>query len=213
VPNWPDGTYFWGAVPIVDGEVLYVIGVRVRGVNPIGNYLAEFDAKTLAYRQTVAVPGGTTVWGGQVRASTGWWISGSHGVACQYATDCKVADMAFVPFGELSNPTAWKVHGDVIPAAENLGTTLGIRSTSSGWDAWTKQGDMYGGSNIIRLKARSPLGPWALAGQWPASVATAGDVTYAVAVHPEQPAPKGHMLVTYAENGTTYHPWFLYLPL
>ncbi|HKU18403.1 MAG TPA: hypothetical protein VJP80_03945 [Candidatus Saccharimonadales bacterium] len=220
VPNWSDGSYFWMSTPVVDNGVLYVFGERVQGSSSftvVGNYVAVFNASTLAFQKMVALPNGatgTTVWGGIAKASNGWWITGTHGVSCSYATDCKVGDMAFVPFGGLATTSKWKVYNNVVPAATNIGTTLGLVQTSSGWDIFTKLGDAYGGVQVERLSAIAPTGTWSVTGAWSAPSPT-GTVTYGAAVHPEQGAAAGQLVVTYDVNGddADYHPLFLYLPL
>lgn len=219
VPNWSDGTYFWMETPIVDNGVLYILGQRIQGVNPFtvkGEYVAVFDAKTLAYQKIVQVPGGTTgitTWGGFAKTATGWWITGTHNVSCSYATNCKVGDFAFVPFGKLATSTAWKVYNNVIPANNNLGTTLGLLKTGAGWDIFTKEGDAYGSTQIEKLTSSSLPGSWKVNGTWSAPSPT-GTVTYGVAVHPEQMSPSGQILVSYDVNGidADTHPLFEYLP-
>lgn len=221
VPNWSDGTYFWMETPVVDNGILYVLGQRIQGVSPftvVGNYVAVFNASTLAFQKVVAIPSdatGTGSWGGIAKDSSGWWITGTHGVDCSFATNCKVGDMAHVPFGALATPSMWQVHSNVIPASANLGTTLGLVANGNGWDIFTKLGDAYGGTQIERLQASSVTGSWAVTGTWDAPSPT-GTITYAAAVHPEQATPSGQLLVSYAVNGgadADYHPRFLYLPL
>lgn len=221
VPNWSDGTYFWMSSPVVDNGVLYVLGQRIQGVSPftvVGNYVAVFNASTLAFQKIVAVPSdatGTSIWGGIAKDSGGWWLTGTHGVSCVYATDCKVGDIARVPFGALATPSKWSVYSNVIPETTNVGTTLGLVKTGAGWDIFTKLGDAYGGTQIERLSAPSVTGSWTINGAWDAPSPT-GTVTYAAAAHPEQAAPSGQLLVSYAVNGGSdadYHPLFLYLPL
>jgi hypothetical protein len=219
VPNWSDGTYFWMSTPIVYGGKLYILGERIKGVSPftvVGDYVAVFNAKTLTYQQIVQIPSGATGatnWGGVAEASNGWWITGTHGVTCSYATDCKVGDLAFVPFGKITSSNAWKVYNNVIPASDNLGTTLGLLRTGSGWDIFTKVGDAYGGTKIEKLTASSPTGTWTINGMWDAP-SPQGSVTYGVAVHSEQASPAGDVLVSYDVNGVSadYYPLFEYLP-
>lgn len=220
VPNWSDGTYFWMSSPVVDNGVLYVLGQRIQGVSPftvVGNYVAVFNASTLAFQKIVAVPSdasGTAIWGGIAKDTGGWWVTGTHGVSCVYATDCKVGDIARVPFGSLATPSKWQVSSNVIPASTNIGTTLGLVKTNAGWDIFSKLGDAYGGTQIERLSAASVTGVWTVNGTWDAP-SPAGTVTYAAAVHPEQAAPSGQVMASYAVNGddADYHPLFLYLPL
>jgi hypothetical protein len=219
VPNWSDGTYFWMSTPVVDKGVLYVIGQRIQGVSPfsvVGSYVAVFNASTLAFQSIVAIPNGSTghtAWGGIAKTTNGWWITGTHSVACSYVTDCKVGDMAFVPFGKLATASVWQVHNNVVPASKNVGTTLGLVKTSSGWDIFTKTGDAYGGATVERLQAASVTGAWTVNGSWPIS-GPSGTVTYGVAVHPEQTTPAGDVLVSYNVNDSKSICWplFLYLP-
>jgi hypothetical protein len=220
VPNWSDGTYFWMSTPIVDNGSLYVIGERIRGVSPftvVGPYVAVFNASTLAFQRIVPLPSGatgTTMWGGVARASTGWWITGTHRVGCSGPANCSAADMAFVPFGRLADATGWTVYDNVIPETTNIGVVLALRETATGWDIFTKRGDAYAGTEIERLTATSVTGTWTVTGTWGAP-SPAGTVTYAVAVHPEQAASSGQILVSYNVNGieAQYYPRFLYLPL
>ena len=219
VPNWSDGTYFWMSTPIVDNGNLYILGERIQGVNPfkvVGNYVAIFNATTLTFQQVVQIPAGstnTTLWGGVAKTSSGWWITGTHGVSCSYATDCKVGDLAFVPFGKLATPAAWTIYDNIIPATDNVGTALALLQNGSTWDIFTKVGDAYGGVQIEKLTASTPTGPWTINGTWNAP-SPQGTVTYGVGVHPEQKNPYGQVLVSYDVNGidTDYHPLFEYLP-
>jgi hypothetical protein len=219
VPNWPDGTFFWMATPIVDNGTLYVLGSRIQATSTsfsgVGQYVAVFNAKTLAFQQIIQVPTGSTniAWGGVAKTSTGWWITGTHAVTCSNATDCKVGDMAFVPTGKLTTPSAWKVYNNVIPATANVGTTVALLQNGNSWDAFTKLGDAYGSNQLEKLTASSPTGTWKVAGTWNAPYPQ-GTVTYAVAVHPEQTAPSGQVLVSYAVNGVDadYYPLFMNLP-
>lgn len=220
VPNWSDGTYFWMSTPIVDNGSLYVLGERIRGVSPftvVGPYVAVFDAATLAFQRIVPLPAGatgTTMWGGVARTGSGWWITGTHPVPCSFGTNCSVGDMAFVPFGRLADATGWTVSDNVIPATTNIGVVLALRRTAAGWVIFTKLGDAYGGTQIERLTATSVTGTWTITGRW-AAPSPPGTITYAVAVHPEQAANSGQILVSYNVNGdeAQYYPRFLYLPL
>lgn len=220
VPNWSDGTYFWMSTPIVYNGTLYILGERIDGAanfSVVGSYVASFNATTLAYENITAVPTGatgTTTWGGAVAASGGWWITGTHGVSCSYATDCKVGDIAWVPSGDLTNESDWQVYNNVIPATDNAGTVMSPIQTSTGWDIFTKQGDAYGGTNIERLTSSTMTGTWTVNGTWPAP-SPSGTVTYSTAVHPEQASPSGEVLLSYSVNGVSadYYPLFEYLPL
>jgi hypothetical protein len=220
VPNWSDGTYFWMSTPVVDNGTLYVLGERIRGVSPftvVGSYVAVFNASTLAFQRIVAVPtgaSGSTMWGGIARVSTGWWVTGTHGVPCTYATNCSVGDMAFVPSGSLATASNWTVYNNVVPATTNVGTGLALIRNGTRWDIFTKRGDAYGGTEIERLTATSVTGTWTVTGTWSAP-SPAGTITYGVAVHPEQATASGQALVSYDVNGdeASYHPLFEYLPL
>lgn len=219
VPNWADGSYFWMSTPIVDHGKLYVLGSRIKGAGSfsvLGQYVAVFDAGTLAFQSIAKVPAGATGktnWGGVYKGKYGWWLTGTHGVTCSYATDCKVGDLAWVPFGKLTTPSKWQIHNDVIPATANIGTTLGIVKSPGGWDIFTKTGDAYGGSTIERLTATSITGHWTVNGTWPVTPPP-GAVSYGVAVHPEQTAPVGQVLVSYNINDSKSlcQPQFIYLP-
>jgi hypothetical protein len=219
VPNWSDNSYFWMSSPVVDKGVLYILGQRIQGASSfkvVGSYVAVFNASTLAFQKIVPISNGATgqtVWGGIAKNSRGgWWVTGTHGVSC-YIVNCKVGDIAYVPFGGLADSSEWQVYNNVIPASNNLGTTLGIVRTSTGWDIFTKTGDAYGGSTIERLSANWARGNWKVTGSWPIS-GPQGTVTYGVAVHPEQAAPSGDVLVSYNTNDfkTTCWPLFEYLP-
>jgi hypothetical protein len=174
--------------------------------------MAEFNASTLAFQRIVPVPGGKTSWGGVGRGALGWWITGTHNVACTHATDCKVGDAAWVPFGHLGDTTRWQMHYGIIPVSLNLGTTVGLVNTGSGYDAFTKTGDEFGGTTVEKLHAASPSSIWSVVGS-AAAPSPAGTVTYGVAVHPEQAAPAGQVMVSYDVNGFTaqYHPRFMYM--
>ena len=82
VPNWSDGTFFWMSTPIVDRGVLYVLGERIKAerssFSVVGQYVAEFNVKTLAYKRIIAVPKGKTgktTWGGVAKGTHGWWLN------------------------------------------------------------------------------------------------------------------------------------------
>lgn len=219
VPNWSNGDYFWMSTPIVAKDALYVLGQRIRGgtnFQIVGDYEAQFAPNTLAYKRLIRIPGGLTgltTWGGMVATGSGRWITGTHRVGC-YIVNCKVGDMAFVPWGKMGVPSAWQVHNSVIPASTDLGTTLGIVKSATGRDIFTKKGDAYGGSSIERLTARSLTGTWTVNGNWPSPSPT-GAVSYGTAVHPEQVAPAGKVLVSYVVNNFKASCWplFLYLPV
>ena len=218
VPNWSDGTYFWMGAPVVDGGKLYVLGQRIRGVVPftiVGSYMAVFDASTLAFQKIIKVPGGpdgTTGWGGTGKGALGWWLTGTHNTACSNATDCKIGDAVWVPFGHIGDTANWQLHYANMPALLNLGTTIGLYNTGTGWDAFTKTGDAYGGTTIEKLHATAPGSVWSVVSQVPAP-SPAGTVTYGVAVHPEQASPAGQIMVSYDVNGvaSAYGPRFLWL--
>ncbi len=60
VPNWPDGTYFWGGGLVADHGSLWLYGQRIRGASPFtvtGDYVARFSARTLAFEGITALPG------------------------------------------------------------------------------------------------------------------------------------------------------------
>jgi len=219
VPNWADGTYFWMSSPVVDHGTLYILGSRIKGESPykvVGEYAAEFNASTLKFEKMVSVPAGAngqTVWGGIAADSNGWWVSGTHSVSCSLSTDCRAGDFAWVPVGDLGTATMWQVHTDVIPAGTNIGTVVAVTKARHGWVAFSKTGDSFGGTTIERLTAQSVTGTWRAAGAYPA-VSPAGSMTYSVAVHPEQAAAAGNVLVSYNVNGISadYHAMFEYLP-
>lgn len=220
VPNWSDGTFFWAEGVVLDGSTVYVLGNRISqsgsSVTVGDPYAAEFSLATLAYQGVVQLPGPAgEVWSGSARASLGWWIAGTRGVSCTDATDCKVGDMAWIPFGDLATASDWQLHDGVFPATLNAGTTIAVDNTGSGWVAYTKLGDVYGSNSIGRLSASSPDGSWSLTGSYPApSVLQTGELTYDAQVHPEQPASSGQVLVSVAENDSgAYDPQFTYLPL
>lgn len=214
VPNWSDGTFFWMGAPVVDGGKLYVLGQRIRSpLTIVGSYMAVFDVSTLAFQKIIAVPGGPggmTGWGGVGKGTLGWWLTGSHNVSCSNATNCKVGDGVWVPFGHLGDTSQWQLHYNNMPAALNLGTTIGLFNTGAGYDAFTKTGDQYGGTTIEKLHAATPTSTWTVVGSVgiPSPV---GTVTYGVAVHPEQAAPAGQIVVSYNVNGVAalYGPRFL----
>ena len=219
VPNWPDGTYFWMTAPLVDGNYLYVLGTRVQGAAPftiVGNYIAKFDASTLDYlgmSPAPSTPNGT-LWGYAAPTNDGWWISGTHSVACTNNTNCRVGDMAFVPKGGITNTNSWQLHQDIIPATTNIGTKIAIVQTGGQWQGFTKLGDAYGSNKILQLSATSPITEWITKSQTDISSPT-GTVSYAVAVHPEQASPPGQILVSYNVNGISseYYARFLYITL
>jgi len=230
VPNWPDGTFFWMSTPVVDGGTLYVIGDRIQArgssFSVVGEYIASFDAQTLAY-QTIApvqptLPAGdsdTPGWGGITPGTngsvTGWWLAGTHRVACSFVTDCSVGDAAFVPSGHLADSSAWQVYPNIIPASFNIGNDLTpLMVSPTDWVMFSKYGGPYGGTQLEELNASSIEGPWTVTGMW-AAPSPSGTVTYNTAIHPEQNNPTGQMLISYNVNGDNadYHALFEYVPI
>jgi hypothetical protein len=217
VPNWADGTYDWAVTPVLDAGKLYIFGARIEGAasfSVVGPTVAVFDATTLAFERVVMLPD-TALWGGVVAAPGGFWLTGTRLLSCSYATDCFTGDVAYVPAGHLDDESAWTVTRDAIPASTNIGSGLAIARTASGWAIFTKQGDEYGGTSLERLNATTPTGPWSVTATWPLATPHGG-LTYGAAVHPEQRAPAGQILVSYIINGgpwADYHGWFMYLPL
>jgi hypothetical protein len=219
VPNWSDGTYFWMSTPIVDNGTLYVLGSRIQGVNPfsvVGNYVAEFNANTLAFEDIYPIPmgdTGTTAWGGVAQGPNGWYITGIHNVTCSGVTDCRAGDLAYVPFGQLTNSSSWTITDNFIPASDNIADLALVQNGTNGWDIYTKLGGPYGSNQIEQLTSSSVYGPWTISNTVDAPFPS-GTVTYGVAVHPEQTSPDGQVLVSYNVNGvsTDYHALFMYLP-
>lgn len=224
VPNWSDNSYFWMTSPVVDKGTLYVLGMRINHSGAqVGTYVALFNASSLKYERIVPLPGGPTgktAWNGIVKGPHGWYVAGTHPVPCkkgaQLPTDCRSGDIASVPFGDLGQKSKWDVHANVVSKALDLDNTLAItKVSSSNWVIFVKVGGPFSTNSIERLTASSVFGPWKQSGTWNAP-APQGSQTYNVAVHPEQAAPSGDVLVSYNVNGgnaKNYHPLFLYLPL
>jgi hypothetical protein len=201
VPNWPDGSYFWMAAPAVEGTSLYVTGERIS--RPAGAVEGEYTA-----RFTVGAGDALTYQG-----NTG-------GTGC--VADCKTMDLAYVPSGAMTHPSAWHVQLGVLPSGKgyDLGTVVSMSHvTGRGWVAYTKRDDITG-STLERLNAWHVTGPWHVATQqWPATPAPGCAWTYSAETHPASPAPPGTMLVSWASNhddpGTTcdMQPQFTDLPI
>jgi hypothetical protein len=221
VPNWPDGSYFWNNVPIVDGGTLYVIGERIlRNQNweYLGEYMAEFDATNLRFEKVVPAPGGPTgftQWSGVAKGAHGWFISGAHTVRCAHEVDCAVGDIAWVPFGDLPVASDWSVNADVVPARFDLGSSIAIlRLSASSFVLFTKRGDA-GTHTIEELACPTIYGPWTVTGAWTV-VTPPNSAAYSVGDHPEQAAPPGKILVSYGVDGIGWDGFgagFLYAPV
>lgn len=233
VPNLSSNTYFWMSTPVVEKNTLYIFGETVQNVSPFdvtGTAIAEFNATTLRYEGLVT--GGSdrsTLWSGVIPTANGWWLVGTHRIACTYVhfpnnvelpTKCNVGDTAYVPYGQLGNPSAWQIHENVIPSSNDLDSSIAVIKNGSGWDIFSKRGGEYGGNAIERLygTSLSSSTSWQLTGLWK-TANPAGTVTYGVAVHPEQTVDPNYVLVSYDVNSTTqftnsnYFPRFMYLSL
>jgi hypothetical protein len=215
LPNGSDGSWLWAGALIAGASHVYVICGRIAATasgsfTVVGLAVVEFSP-ALAYEGIVNTPAqtgalGVEVWSSAVRlAGGGYWLGGSDGASV------KQGDVAFVPPGDLMVPSKWQIHAGVIPQADQPGTAVALRRTSTGtWQAFTKRGDAYGSNSVEELRAKAITGPWTVAKTWPAPVG-AGDVSYAVSLHPEQPAPAGQVLLSYAVGGSfaDYHLSFL----
>jgi hypothetical protein len=222
VPNWPDGSYFWNNVPIVDGGTLYVIGERIlhnEDFEYLGEEMAEFDATTLRFEAVVPVPGGPTgftEWSGVAKGAHGWFISGAHAVPCADHLDCAVGDIAWVPFGDLGEPADWSINQDVVPASFDLGSTIAIlRASPTSFVLFTKRGDSFGTHVIEELAGPGIDGPWKLTDAWAVTTPAQAEA-YSVGVHPEQVAPPGMVLLSYGVGGIGWDGFgagFFYAPV
>lgn len=196
VPNWPDGTYFWVAFPIIEGSTLHVIGERIQGVTPftvLGTYDATFNAQTLSYEDITAIPSAPSdVWSGYARCSNGYWLTSQQGNA------------AFVPFGGIDSPTAWSLHFGTVPQTSG---SWPVARPLGGWHlfaAWYMQ------TPILRCSASQLTGPWSVP-------STVGQMTVpendgGILAHPDLPAPSGEILINWNENdSTSYDPQFAYV--
>lgn len=205
VPNWPADatvtrpTFFWAYAAAVYHGTLYVLGERTSGLGGgAGPYVAEFSAYTLAYEQVVPLTPGY-YWSGVTRGTldgaAGWWVASSGA-------------MAWVPLSGLATPAAWTIYPASLPGA---GFAVTLRCTcASGWRAFAMQD---GTGQIVRYSAPDPRGPWTLDATWQVSPVMTGDQLYSAQTHPNEGEPGGQVLVTYAENGSYYHPSFTVLPL
>lgn len=211
--------FLWANGGAVENGTLYVLADRIEvtgtglfGFTTVGPSLAEFNATTLKYIKTVnfTVSGRTEVPNAAVNTSGGWRVFSTSG------SSVKQGDVAYVSHGSLGSPSKWQWKFGVIPSSlASLGTALSPVYINGAWVLFTKDGDVMG-SAIDRLQSTLSGGPWSVTGSWPVSPPAAGEVTYSVQVHPEQAAPAGQVLVSYAVNGgpdADYHLQFLYLPL
>jgi hypothetical protein len=213
VPNWPDGSYFWMAVPAVNGNSLYVIGERISRTAGAaeGECMARFTVDAgdaLTYHGITALTGAAddSQWGSVTAdpRGSGWWLTGTRdtgGTGC--VADCKTMDIAYVPFTAMTHPSAWHVQLGVLPSGEgyDLGTVVSMSHvTGYGWVAYTKRNDITG-SVLERLNAWHVTGPWQVATQkWQVRPAPGCAWTYSAEAHPASPAPAGRMLVSWASS-------------
>lgn len=223
IPN-QGSTILWANGGAVDGSTLYVFADDVQITGPAtfdfavtGASVAEFNATTLAWIKTVNYPFATIEnINMAVRYGSGWAVFATSG-------DPKQMDVAYVPLGKLATPSAWHWYRNLFAwdGRTFLGTTLSvIHSAATGWQwvMFTKDDDFLGGE-IDRLTASTPYGPWTDTSQWIINPPTGqgnGEYTYSVQAHPEQAAPAGDVLISYAVNGgpdSDYHLQFLDLPL
>jgi len=234
VPNWSDGTEFWMAAPLAYGNKLYVIGARVSTSGSAcsygcieGEYVAKFaigSGDSLTYDGVTQLTGeaGETDWGSVVLDSSagGWWLTGTRATGGSKCF-CKTMDVAFVPFPAGGNSTKWTVTQNVLPSGQgwDLGTVTSLAYVSgSGWVIFTKQNDIIG-SAIEELNSSQVTSGWSVTGTYPVTTANGCTETYAAEAHPEDGAPAGEMLVSWASNGNAsgqvcaYVPQFTYLPI
>lgn len=237
--NWSDGTFFWPGGIFADGTSLWVIGVRVTTLGAVhGSWLAQFNASTLAFDGITQITGGpgADVFSGVEALPSGRYVIGTHfasdtdpedAVCDAFGTNCKQADMLWIPNGGELNQASWALHSNVMPTSLNVSTTISsIRdSDSGGYLAWTKNCDICGGtqSNGIQemSSASSLLSGWALDGTvFATTTPTDSDcnfgtdpcpASYGVTYHAGD-SPAGKSRVSYNVNDFpdgTYDPVFL----
>jgi hypothetical protein len=203
VPNWGNGDYFWGAVPLADHGTLNVIGVRVHPAGSCGlcftlpgSYDARFNASTLAYEGISAVPGlaGDSWSGGTGDGTGGWWLTSQHG------------ELAHVAAGNLGSYASWRVtRGEPWSSCGSWPVRAG-----SHWDLFAEQ---FGGTSVQRWSAATPAG-WSGAPSAVPGITTIPDADGGIAVHPEFPAPAGRVVISWLVNNAAYYgPEFGYASL
>jgi hypothetical protein len=207
IPNASDGSFYWpdGAVAASGRVFVFCAHMSADGKTVLGPSLAVFG-DDLIFQNMITLPG-PDFWSSAVRVSGGWWLGGSS-----VPGTTRQGDVAFVPAGDWLRPSKWTVHDGVMPAGLDVGATVALHRSAAGWQAWTKLGDAYGSNSVEELTAPAATGPWTRKTTIPAPC-PAGTVTYSVMLHPEQPAPAGSILLSYAVNGVfaSYHPLFLYV--
>jgi hypothetical protein len=204
VPNWSDGSCFWPSTAVaVDGSRVVLFGVRDSNCLVSGTmtpYVATFDATTLAFQRAFALPARIARrWAGITRDTNGFDLVAGDGV------------MAYVPYGDLTTPSAWTLHdvtftnaagGTSVWHGEDVESARSLRAPGGGWDLFVA---FYGATSVSRYHASAIHGPYALAARAPI-----GDtITDGVALHPEQAAPSGRVLMSWS-HGTTV-PQFRYV--
>jgi hypothetical protein len=218
IPNNADGTFYWptGVVSTSSGIFVLCVHMSADSSTELGSAIAVFSTTTLDFDRIVNLPV-NDMWSSAVRVSGGWDLAGTDEPDAGSAA--KEGDTALVPVGDWQSPSKWTLHQGVIPVSDDPGTAIALSHTSAGWQAWTKLGDGYGSNSAEELTASSVTGPWTVTATIPLPYAP-GTITYSVMTHPEQPAPAGQILLSYAVQGTdspydqfdlsNYHPLFLY---
>ena len=234
IPNKSDNEVFWAGGGVVYGRTLYVFAGEIKLLPvsvscapfcwvPQGERVAEFNARTLAYERIVSLHTSENI-DSAVRDGNGWYVFASSSLPNTDNT-MKQGDVAWVPLNGLAKGADYHWHMDAIDSQWTPGSMISAVHYEHRWVVFTKENDFMGGS-IERLESSSPFGPFQYTGGWPGyglqlPGVKQGEWSYSVQAHPEQPAPSGDVLVSYAVSpidvstgrDADYHLHFLYLPI
>ncbi|MFE6282210.1 hypothetical protein [Streptomyces sp. NPDC057877] len=161
-----------------------VLTYRLPGLTPLGRTALPRRPSGALWSQLHTTGDGTT------------YVYGSYPVPGRIG---KAVEVARVPARRLADPAAWAYLGTRLGTGLRLGTVLSVVRLHDGYRLYSKRLDLWS-DEVISYDAPTPYGPWSA----PRTVATTprhpGTYTYAVEAHPEQPAPPGHLVLTYATN-------------
>ena len=205
VRNWPDGTEYWFGGALTTPDIIYNYGARVDvGSNcplgcVVGNYITEFNAKTLALEgQPIQVTGSAKLLSLNTAVSWpgGHWMVGTQN--CGWL--CKNGQAIWVPNGDEANPDAWRFYS-TLPGSLHIGTTVSLFRWDGDWYAVTKFLD-NSGTYLEELSSECMAGcSWHLTGK------TWGPLplkSYSAQVDLD-PDLAGKIDFTYAENDSAYY--------
>lgn len=213
VQNFSNGDEYWFGGAFATSSTIYNYGQRISTVGSscmfgcvVGNYIASFNASTLAFEGLTQVTGPAQFMSFSSGApwNGGFWMIGTSAPStCPQLTDCKSAQAVFVPGGDETDPSLWQFGSGLSDNASpppNFGTVVSLIRSGTEWVMVTKDFDLLG-THLKALTAEClvsgciwtqvPLSTW--------SISTIG-TSYSAQFDQYDPAPSGQVFFTYAEN-------------